>query len=68
MSKLDSKPNAMMSLDLILVGAALEDLWAGRTAFDVQGRRTTMKWLAGRPQDLVDLAKLQGTHEDDREN
>jgi hypothetical protein len=73
-SKLDPKTNDLMSLDLILVGTALEDVWAGRTAFDVQGRRmivvsrdglATMKRIAGRPQDLVDLAKLEGTNEDD---
>ena len=72
-SKLDPKTNDLMSLDLILVGTALEDVWAGRTAFDVQGRRmivvsrdglATMKRIAGRPQDLVDLAKLEGTTED----
>ncbi len=76
-SKLEPETNALLSLDLILVGAALEEVWAGRSAFDVQGRRmivvsrdglATMKRIAGRPQDLVDLAKLEGTNEDDGES
>jgi len=49
-------------------------VWATRTTFHAGKRRmtvvsreglATMKRIAGRPQDLVDLAKLEGTYDDD---
>jgi hypothetical protein len=73
-SKLDPKTGDLMSLDLILVGTEFEDVWAGRSAFEIHGRRlivvsrdglATMKRIAGRPQDLVDLANLQATNDDE---
>jgi hypothetical protein len=63
-----------MPLDLLVVNAELEAVWRGRLAFDVGGHRmivvsrdglATMKRIAGRPQDLVDLAKLEGSSDDD---
>ena len=54
-------------LDLILVGPSLQEVWQGRTRFVWQERSlpvvtavglAKMKRLAGRPQDLVDLAAL----------
>jgi hypothetical protein len=62
------------TLDLLVVNAELESVWHSRMAFDVGGHRmivvsrdglATMKRIAGRPQDLVDLAKLEGRAEDD---
>ncbi len=73
-SKLDPQSSASIPLDLLVVNAELEAVWRDRTAFDVGGHRmivvsrdglTTMKRIAGRPQDLVDLAKLEGVREDD---
>jgi len=69
-SKLDAETRDLVALDLILVGPGLEGVWSGRTAFEIDGRKMvvvsrdgliTMKRLAGRPQDLVDLAVLAGT-------
>lgn len=68
-SKIDPSSGEMMPLDLLVVNSELEGVWKGRMAFDVGGRRltvtsreglATMKRIAGRPQDLVDLAKLEG--------
>lgn len=73
-SKLDPPSNDLLALDLLVVNADLEAVWRDRSAFDVGGHRifvvsrdglATMKRIAGRPQDLVDLAKLEGRNEDD---
>ncbi|MBA3456971.1 MAG: hypothetical protein H0T42_28030 [Deltaproteobacteria bacterium] len=73
-SKVDPHSNDLMPLDLLLVNAELEAVWRSRMAFDVGGHRmivvsrdglATMKRIAGRPQDLVDLAKLEGRSEND---
>jgi hypothetical protein len=72
-SKLDPRSNDSLALDLLVVNADLEAVWRDR-AFDVGGLRifvvsrdglATMKRIAGRPQDLVDLAKLEGRYGDD---
>ena len=56
-----------LTLDLVLVNPALEDVWKGRVLFEWLGRSlpvvstaglARMKLLAGRPQDLVDIQSL----------
>lgn len=73
-SKLDPDSNDLISLDLLVVNQELEDVWVGRIELTVgQHQMTvvsraglaTMKRIAGRRQDLADLAKLEGTDEDD---
>lgn len=73
-SKIDPQSNDLMPLDLLIVNTELEVVWRGRMAFDIGGHRmvvvsrdglATMKRIAGRPQDLVDLAKLEGRSDDD---
>ena len=75
-SKLDPDTNALMSLDLILVGSVLETVWNDRIRVRWRDREigivsraglVTMKRLAGRPQDLADLAALEGANDDDDE-
>lgn len=74
-SKLDPETGALLPLDLIVVNAELEQVWATRTTFHAGKRRmtvvsreglATMKQIAGRPQDLADLAKLEGTDDEDQ--
>jgi hypothetical protein len=74
-SKLDLETNALMSLDLIIVGPGLEDVWDGRIVVPWRERDVSivsrvglvaMKRLAGRPQDLADIAALEGTDDDDQ--
>lgn len=72
-SKLDPATNKLLSLDLLVVAPSLEDVWTGRLMLSI-GTRTmtvvsrdglaTMKRLAGRPQDLADLAILEGINDD----
>ena len=73
-SKLDPETGALLPLDLIAVNAELEQGWATRMTLHADERRmtvvsreglATMKRIAGRPQDLVDLARLEGTTDDD---
>jgi hypothetical protein len=73
-SKLDPETSALMSLDLLVVGPGYEEVWAGRTRLGWRGRDLSivsrdglaiMKRLAGRPQDLADLAALEGTNDDE---
>jgi hypothetical protein len=61
--------SGLLTLDLILVGPILEEVWNSRRSLEWQGRKVwavsreglmRMKRLAGRPQDLVDLADLLG--------
>lgn len=75
-SKLDPETGALLALDLIVVNTALEQVWATRTTLQAGERRmtvvsreglATMKRIAGRLQDLVDLTKLEGTADDDPE-
>ena len=73
-SKLDPETGALLPLDLIAVNPELEQVWATRTTLHAGERRmtvvsreglATMKRLAGRPQDLADLLKLEGAADDD---
>lgn len=75
-SKLDPDTQALMSLDLLLVGPVLDEVWRDRTTVSWRGREVsivsraglaTMKRLAGRPQDLADLAALEGNTDDEDE-
>ena len=75
-SKLDPQTADLLPLDLIVVGPELESVWNDRVAFQVGGRQmvivsrgglVTMKRLAARPQDLADIAALEGTNDDPTE-
>jgi len=74
-SKLDPETNELISLDLLIVGPGLEEAWDGRIVVPWRERDITivsrvglvaMKRLAGRPQDLADIATLEGTDDDDQ--
>lgn len=69
----------VLTLDLVVVSPALEAVWADREVFEWQGRHVTvvsadglatMKRMAGRDQDLLDLRMLgfeeDGEAEEDR--
>lgn len=73
-SKLDDATGKLMTLDLLVVNPELERVWATRQVVEADARKltvvsreglATMKRIAGRPQDLADLAKLEGTDEPD---
>jgi hypothetical protein len=73
-SKLDPDSGALLSLDLLVVGPTLDEVWAGRIVAAWGERRVSvvsreglaiMKRLAGRPQDLADLAALDGSGDDE---
>jgi hypothetical protein len=62
----------VLSLDLLLVTEHVEDVWETRETIEFQGRKLwavsrdgliKMKTLAGRPQDLADIHRLE--NEDD---
>jgi hypothetical protein len=64
---IDGQP---LMLDALLVGAPLERAWAGRQTAEIEGGRMrvvsrealiSLKLAAGRPQDLVDVQRLQET-------
>jgi hypothetical protein len=72
-SKLDPETNELLSLDLIVAGPGLEEVWDCRIVLAWRERGVsivsraglvTMKRLAGRPQDLADIAILEGTDDD----
>jgi hypothetical protein len=72
-SKLDAD-GAMLTLDLLLAGEELVEVYRTRIQVPWQGRSiwvvtreglATMKRLAGRPRDLSDLATLEGRAEDE---
>lgn len=74
-SKLDPETGALLALDLLVVNRELESVWSSRQTFQMGERNlvvvsrdglATMKKLAGRHQDLADLAKLAGTEDDDQ--
>ena len=69
-SKLDAETGELLSLDLLVVGPGLERVWADRTTASWREREiaivsrdglVAMKRLAGRAQDLADIAALEGT-------
>ena len=73
-SKLDPDTGELMPLDLLVVNEELSEVWHTRLTLDTGARKlcvvsraglATMKRIAGRGQDLVDLAKLEGTYEDE---
>ncbi len=72
-SKLDDATGQLLSLDLIRVGAALDPVWSDRVRVKWRAREVvvvsrdglvTMKKVAGRLQDLADVAALEGTEEE----
>ncbi len=72
-SKLDAETNDLLSVDLLVVGSDFEEVWSGRIVVPWRQRKLTivsrgglvmMKRLAGRPQDLADIAALE-TNDDD---
>jgi hypothetical protein len=66
-SKIDDE-GEVLSLDLLLVTPQVQDVWETREKIDFLGRRLSvvsreglikMKTLAGRPQDLADISRLE---------
>ena len=66
-SKIDDE-GEVLSLDFLLVTPPVEDVWATRETIDFLGRKLwvvsregliKMKRLAGRPQDLADIERLE---------
>lgn len=64
----------LLTVDLLLVNPPLEAVWEDREVFEWKGRQVqlvsrgglaTMKRMAGRDQDLLDLKKLGTSDEDD---
>ena len=64
----------ILTIDLVLVSPILEDVWESRETFQVEDYEIKvvslsglkkMKRLAGRPQDLVDLEKLEDLERND---
>lgn len=75
-SKLDPDTGELLALDLLLVNPELEAVWASRDTLHAGDRKlvvvsreglATMKRIAGRRQDLADLARLEGTEDDDED-
>lgn len=73
-SKLDEETGALLSLDLIHAVGELATIWSSRVRYQLPSREivvvsreglVTMKTIAGRPQDLADVARLQGTEDTD---
>ncbi len=73
-SKLDPETNELLSLDLLFVGPVHQTTWDDRRVIPwrsrnlrivSQGGLATMKRLAGRPQDLADLAALESNQDDE---
>lgn len=72
-SKLDE--GELLTLDLIVVAGALEEVWGDRVVVEWDGRRVPvvsragllmMKRIAGRPKDLLDIATLEGGDDGER--
>ena len=70
-SKIDDN-GEVLSLDLLLVTPQVEDVWETREQIDFLGRKLSvvsreglikMKTLAGRPQDLADISRLENEEE-----
>jgi hypothetical protein len=67
-SKLDSETNDLLPLDFLVVMPIFEEVWASRIELPYGQRKitvvsrdglVTMKTRSGRPQDLVDIERLQ---------
>jgi hypothetical protein len=74
LSKLDTETGSLLSLDLLVVSSDLEEVWSARIRVGSRDRElwivsreglATMKRMAGRPKDLLDLAILEGTADDE---
>jgi hypothetical protein len=72
-SKIDPTTNETLALDFVVVNNALEPVWNSRESIRSGARRlvvvsrdglATMKRIAGRAQDLADIAKLETNDED----
>jgi hypothetical protein len=68
-TKADVESKELLTLDLIEAGELFEDVFRSRLKVEWSGRiltvvsregLSTMKRVAGRPQDVADLAKLEG--------
>lgn len=65
----------LLTLDLLVVAPDLEEVWKSRIAIEPVAGKTmtivsrdglaTMKRMAGRPQDLVDLQRLENLDDDE---
>jgi hypothetical protein len=73
-SKLDPDTGDLLSLDFLVVANDFEPVWETRTRVPWRDRTisvvsreglVTMKRIAGRPQDLVDIDVLEGTTHDE---
>jgi hypothetical protein len=73
-SKLDPDTNELLTVDLLLIGPGYERVWQTKTTMPWKGTTisvvsrdglATMKKIAGRPQDLADIAKLEGTDDEE---
>jgi hypothetical protein len=73
-SKIDPSTGELLMLDLLVVNAELEQVWSERVLAEWRGHTlclvsrsglATMKRLAGRAQDIADIAKLEGTDDDE---
>jgi hypothetical protein len=74
LGKIDPATGELLSLDLLIVAPDLEGVWATRIPVASQDRSLTivsreglitMKRIAGRPQDLADIARLEGSEDDE---
>jgi hypothetical protein len=74
LSKMDSESGVMLTLDLLVVAPDLEDVWKTRIRTASRERElwvvsrdglVTMKQIAGRPQDLVDIQRLLSGDQDE---
>lgn len=74
-SKMDPATGTMLTLGLLVVAPDLEDVWKTRIIIEPVAGKTmsivsreglaTMKRMAGRPQDLVDLQRLENLDDDE---
>lgn len=72
-SKLDPETGRLMPLDLLVVNPELAQVWSERELYKRRSSEIhvvsragliTMKRIAARPQDLVDISKLEGSDDD----
>lgn len=71
-SKLDDETGVLMPIDFLVVVPTYEEVWKSRLRAEWGGRQltvvsveglATMKRLAGRPQDLADIAALESNED-----